>query len=274
MTARKVITAGAAAFAFGIAGSQASAVVLFSDTFTATDGTLLSAHTADFGGGYAVFATKGYAPVIQGGKAVIGSDGLENDNIRTADLGNNVAAYVRMDITIDGLGNTGYGTGGGSAVLNDGTNYNRAMGALMAGAYSNGNDNFGFDVDEGEPNVDIFINQGSSDSQYVDGNFEEGDTFTMIYGNDGTNEYLFINPLGTDTLLDADVIAATADTGGGNQNTAFLFASWASGFGYSVDNLVIGTEAVDVGLAVPEPASLALLGLGGLAMLGRRRKQA
>jgi hypothetical protein len=39
---------------------------------------------------------------------------------------------------------------------------------------------------------------------------------------------------------------------------------------HSVDNIYLGNNSP----FVPEPASLALLGLGGVMMLGRRRRQA
>ena len=39
----------------------------------------------------------------------------------------------------------------------------------------------------------------------------------------------------------------------------------------SIDELRIGTTFDDVVVAVPEPASLLLVGLGGLAMLSRRK---
>lgn len=53
--------------------------------------------------------------------------------------------------------------------------------------------------------------------------------------------------------------------GAGNGTTTFT----ATGV---IDDLVIGTEATDVVNVTPEPSSTALLGLGGLALILRRRK--
>ena len=60
-----------------------------------------------------------------------------------------------------------------------------------------------------------------------------------------------------------DIYRAEAQSG----TQSLIVRAW--GTSATVDDIRIGTEASDV--TIPEPSSLALLGLGGLALARRRR---
>jgi hypothetical protein len=73
------------------------------------------------------------------------------------------------------------------------------------------------------------------------------------------------------TLLNADLSTAIAGTNGtGFDNNTFIGQYSGSHAGdFSIDYIRLDTDAIAV---VPEPSSTALLGLGGLALILRRRK--
>lgn len=82
--------------------------------------------------------------------------------------------------------------------------------------------------------------------------------------------------------LDGNVFATTAGAWGSstlNSESSFTFETIASPFGTprSTDRIIASGAAIGIALdanlaEVPEPASISLLGLGGLAMLRKRRK--
>ena len=99
----------------------------------------------------------------------------------------------------------------------------------------------------------------------------DGSTNTFMGVVDFDNDLIgiWLNPDGTDSWNGSGGSAdGTVAYTGSNWSTA---ARLGGGNVASFDNLVIGTDFSEV-QAVPEPSSAALLGLGGLALILRRRK--
>lgn len=92
-------------------------------------------------------------------------------------------------------------------------------------------------------------------------------TLTLGYNATTFTHSLWINSDGTDFASPDFAIANGSNTGIDN-----FFIRQATGSGvYTVDNFVAGEDFGDVAAAVPEPATMSLLGLGALAMVLRRK---
>jgi hypothetical protein len=113
-----------------------------------------------------------------------------------------------------------------------------------------------------------------------------GATITLVGIVDFDNNVLslFINPDGSDLYNPLNPTAGTNNTADVVQ-TGFTSSSWSTRLRVQSaspiltagtvtwDNLTVGTSPTDVGLAVPEPATFALLTLAGGLSLARRRSR-
>jgi hypothetical protein len=99
-----------------------------------------------------------------------------------------------------------------------------------------------------------------------------GDAYFIVgkidwVANGGSDTLTLYNVTDTTAALPTAFATITADIDNGNINTLAFAGEQIGAF----DEIRIGTELADVGV-VPEPSSTALLGLGGLALILRRRK--
>ncbi len=160
-------------------------------------------------------------------------------------------------------------------------------GTITASSIANGGAQFVNDLDFDLTGADVTISDNFNIGSAPDVDFTIGDTFNVI--NAGS-AFTVLNQAATDVTLasdpgfmDGDMITLISSSNAGNnvQNNSTPQA-FLGGFGgtYTLNvanggdivlNIVTGTDG---GPVIPEPASLALLGLGGLALLGRGRRNA
>ena len=241
-------TFAAAAVTAGLAAFSASAAVIVSETFSGNDSTSLVGTTTGDGNDWT-------------GSSTIMADGsLSGSNYRSAylSLGGTVVSGETYTIDISYVNN---GNGNNNEPLRVGL----AVGALD----NNGNAN-GEGQRSGGPAFDIFVKGSAGWRTYSDttsGQDSEStitswdQTMTVILDTTNASDYTvsFYNgatQLGSTVALGSAVAFDTLWIGHERSNGALNFNS----------------ITVSDTTAVPEPSSAALLGLGGFALIFRRRK--
>lgn len=193
-------------------------------------------------------------------------------------------------LTFEGVGNTAavneFYNGGTDSLGNTGTNYgisfsNTSLGIIDSDA-PGGSGNFG---NEPSASTILFFLDGSAATMNVAAGFDTG--FSFFYSSSETGFVKVYSGLnGTGDLLATLNLSANLGSCIGDPNGTYCewdpigvsfdgvarsvdFGGSANYIGF--DNITLGA-AVPIG-EVPEPASLALFGLGALAFGARRRKK-
>jgi hypothetical protein len=127
------------------------------------------------------------------------------------------------------------------------------------------------------PNFATRGRQGSSNTGGTIASYTSGETYRFVLQFSKTNPLgnyntvaLYQDPTGSDINALTPVSTVTEDIGLTSLDTFWLRQGGdVTADVLTLDNLVITT---DFGAAVPEPASLALMGLGALCLMPRRRR--
>jgi hypothetical protein len=249
-----------------LAAANLHAAVLFSDTFTYGDGALAGQGTWLQNGGTATPAVQ-----VNSGRAVLGTSGQDVNAAMT----------------------------GGPFALVDGTTFYIGATINLSAATAGGDYFLHWSPANGSSVFISRLHAKSSGAGFQLGYLETSGTGgTLTYGTTVLNfnqDYRMVvayNVVAGTVNDTANVYVDPIDYAVEGNNTAYLSDTWNSVTGetvtlgainirqggatsaptLSIDNLVVGTALADMQVAVPEPSSAALIGLGLLALGFVRRR--
>jgi hypothetical protein len=253
-----VLKSIAAAVALAGAGAATRAAVLVNEPFAYADGALVGKDPA-VGGVWAAHSSGGTRPVqVASGTALI-SHGSSGEDVNVPFEGGATGSagetfYASFDLTV---------ADPAAAVVTS-----------MFAHFLQGTTNFTSRVYVTAPTTSGYRLALSNDNSITDadgeafsGDLAFGTTYKIVtsYSFDTGGAKLWINP------ADESSTSLTA-TDPGFSNAVFAYAlrqDTTGNTGQTIDNLMVGESFTDV--AVPEPTSLAAVGLGAMALLRRRR---
>ena len=282
--------------AFSVLGANASANVLFSDSYDRADNLDIDADTAGMGGSLAPLTYVEKGDIIAGD----GFTNIKNNQLYLADGPNASSYYLDHNFTdsailTDGGMKIGYTIASnlGGPVEADrwcgfgvGNSANEVEHSYLD---YNVDADLGYTDPDGEyyrfrgsfdrdlPGVSDFLISWSANKEGIIQVFKNGTTETggenyaiencSLTGNDRLEMELFFDDFNAGTNVDVNIlwngaVVGTDSFAWDNDNSNYIGFSTRQATGFVVDDLEIST--------VPEPGTIALLGLGGLVL--RRRK--
>lgn len=232
--------------------SAAQAKIFYNETFTYPDGDL----TAQSGGLWAAHsgAASGPVQVLNGEITLDQTTGREDVNRATDSpaMGAGDIWYAAFDVAVSGSSSTVY-----FAHFIEGTSY-FASRLFVTAPTSTGDFAFG-------------LSGSSSSPQQVwgtDGTFGTAYRLVVSYNYDTMESKLWVNPAQESSASLSDV--------GSYQDaiTGFAFRQSSGGSTEVIDNLVVADNFMGAltGMEVPEPGTMGLCLLGGLALVARLRR--
>lgn len=245
----KFLVAASTFAVLGFAVSASASIVLF-EQFDYVDGPLLGT------GGWVSSSGTASTLLVASGQAVLKEDGSAPEDLNKSFPNSAGDMYFGADFTVDDLGTPYVGTDNEYFIHFKDTGFNFSARVDIVAAAGGGDFSVGLGTDESTADV-----TWATDLTYAT-------TYRLVVKYDQVinQAEMWINPvsaastsaLGEDRPFAGDVVSAIG-----------IRESFSSaGETVRVDNIVVGTTFGDV--LVPEPASLALMGLGGLAMLRRK----
>lgn len=234
--------------------AAAHAAPLAVDTFTYPDGSLTTSPLWSAHSGAAV------GPVLVSGGAVSLSQGSSTEDVNTPLLTAAAAGqtyYAGFDLTTASGSNQTYFTHFGR---NDATaGFTDFTGRVFTGSVSGGDYTLGIRTASSSSPIKL--------SQVL----SFGTTYRVVYSYEfdtGTTS-LWVDPTSIASANVSETLASSASIA----IDGLAFRQSSGNALQTLDNLIVATTFDEAALT-PEPASLALLGLGSLMMVGRRRKPA
>ena len=196
---------------------------------------------------------------VSGGAVTVNSDGSTSEDAHTIFAGSTGTVYFGIDFTVSASAPAaGTDTEYFAHFMADGTfNFRGRLDIVAA-------------TGGGDFSVGIASDDSTADAIWAT-DLSYGTTYRAVVGYDQDTNIATL-------WIDAASMASTSivgDDDGGPGDAIDSFALRQSNSDYDetiiVDNLTVATTFDEANTGVPEPGSLALLGLGGLALLRRRR---
>ncbi|HPF37826.1 MAG TPA: PEP-CTERM sorting domain-containing protein [Phycisphaerae bacterium] len=243
----------AAALALMFAVSTANASVLTYDNFDYPDGSLVP------NGGWATHSGVAGDLQVVGGQALV-QHGVPSEDANKSFATTTGVVYYGADFTVNDPGSV---IGGGDY-------------EYFIHFSDGGSSNFRARVDivnptgPGDFSVGLSTTSSTADATWGS-DLSFGTTYRLIvaYDQDNNASQLWLDAaLETDTSILGNNLGPTGLT---VSAIALRQSDSSQNEGILVDNIVVGTTFGDVVNPAPEPATLALLGLGGIALIRRRR---